>query len=93
MENAVRHGVRAKPDGRGTVAIATVETQNDDLVIVTDDGAGFDPDTVPDDGQPHVGIRNVRDRLKSVCGGSLVIESAPSQGTKAIICIPKSREG
>ena len=93
VENAVRHGVRSKPDGRGTVAIATAETENDDLVIVTDDGPGFDPDAVSDDGQPHVGIPNVRDRLETVCGGSLLIESERCRGTKAIIRIPKKKEG
>ncbi len=93
VENAVRHGVRAKPDGRGTVAIATEETENDYQVIVTDDGPGFDPDAIPNDGQPHVGIRNVRDRLETVCGGSLQIESEHGRGMKTIIRIPKKKEG
>lgn len=93
VENAVRHGVRKNERGMGTVTIASRETRDYYEASVTDDGPGFEPSDLPDD-RNHVGIRNVRDRLQSVCGGSLKIVSAPGQGTTATIIIPKThREG
>ena len=89
VENAVRHGVREKPDGRGTVVIATRETPDGYEITVTDDGPGFDPDRLPEDGQMHVGIANVRERLRQIVDGSLEYRSAPGEGTAAIIRIPK----
>ena len=50
-----------------------------------------DPAHVPEDGRPHVGIENVRRRLEQVCGGTLIIRSAPGEGTAATIRLP--REG
>ena len=89
VENAVRHGVREKPDGKGTVIVATRETPDGYEITVTDDGPGFDPDRLPEDGQMHVGIANVRERLRQIVDGSLEYRSAPGEGTAAIIRIPK----
>ena len=44
---------------------------------VSDDGCGFDPDTV--DTEYHLGIRGMRERAKMV-GGILNIDSEPGQG-------------
>ena len=48
-ENAVRHGVREKTSGEGTVTIAAREYGDRYEISVTDDGNGFDPDAVPAD--------------------------------------------
>ena len=40
-----------------------------------------------EDGKPHVGIRNVRERLQIMVGGSLSITSTES-GTVAVVTIP-----
>ena len=92
VENAIRHGVRKKPGGRGTVVISTSETPARFAVSVTDDGPGFDTTVPPTDGKRHVGLRNVRERLEQVCGGSLEIQSSPGWGTTATIILPK-RQG
>lgn len=91
VENAVRHGIRGNEDGRGTVTISTRELADRFEVSVTDDGPGFDPERMPEDGHPHVGLQNVRERLVQVCGGTLKIESSPAQGTTATIVLPKKR--
>ena len=89
-ENAVRHGVRQSESGAGTVKISTRETPDHYEITVTDDGAGFDVDAdVPDDGQSHVGLSNVRERLRRISGGELRIESAPGRGCRATILLPK----
>ena len=91
-ENAVRHGVRGNKGGRGVITIATRDTGDHFEVVITDNGPGFDPSAVPDDGKPHVGITNVRERLADVCGGRLDIRSTPGEGTTATILLPKGQE-
>ena len=89
VENAVRHGVRANPDGRGTVTVSTRETPEAWVVTVSDDGPGFDPKASETEERTHVGLRNVRERLHSVCGGELRIESESGKGTLVTILLPK----
>ena len=88
VENAVRYGVRKKPDGRGTVRIMTRETVRGYEIRVEDDGPGFDPEAEPEDGRCHIGLANVQERLRSICGGSLEIQSEPGRGTVAAILLP-----
>ena len=42
VENAIRHGIREKADGRGTVSIAAYKTKDAHFIEVKDDGVGFD---------------------------------------------------
>ena len=53
-----------------------------------DDGVGFDTSALLDD-RKHVGLRNIRERLKVMVGGTLEIESTVGVGTKVLIRIPK----
>ena len=94
VENAIKHGIGKKEDG-GTVTISTKESENYCFVIITDDGVGFGQEKTangiyPNDGQQHIGIKNVRLRLSAQCGGSLEISSKPGEGTTATIIIPKT---
>ncbi len=86
-ENAVRHGI-AKKEAGGTVTIRTFQSETDYIITVEDDGVGFDTVEPKNDGQAHIGIQNVRERLKMLCGGTLEVESVPGSGTKAVITIP-----
>lgn len=87
VENAIKHGLMGLESG-GRVRISTYETKEAYCVEVTDDGVGFE-DGVFSDGQPHVGIRNIRERIEAMCNGTLVITSTPGMGTTAVITIPK----
>ena len=90
VQNAVRHGVRGNPDGRGEVVIATREYPDRYEITVSDNGPGFDPKAKESDqGHSHVGLENVRQRLGQMCGGDLTIESAPGEGTRVTIALPK----
>ncbi len=92
VENAVKHGVGMKEDG-GTVTIATREEDDCCKVIISDDGVGFDTSKpVKDDGRSHVGMENVRQRLKELCDADVTIESAVGEGTVATIRIPKKTD-
>ena len=86
VENAVKHGVTKKRGG-GSVTVSTRRTGEGVLVTVADTGVGFDPNTYTEDGKPHVGIRNVRERLQNMVDGTLSITSS-EHGTVAVVTIP-----
>ena len=88
VESAVKYGVGNDPE-RGTVTIMTRETADAFLVIVEDNGIGYDPAKVQFDGRTDIGIANVRKRVRMISGGDLTIEPEKGQGTKATISIPK----
>ena len=87
VENAIKHGLMRLETG-GTVKVHSYETPTHFCVEVTDDGVGFDTDA-PIDEKKHVGLRNIRGRLKAMVDGDLILESKPGVGTKAVIMIPK----
>lgn len=87
VENAVKHGVVPK-DSPGTVTIKTYETSTDYVIVVEDDGVGFDVDEKRDSGV-HVGLENVSKRLEIVLGGSIEIQSEKEKGTVVTVQIPK----
>lgn len=91
-ENAVKHGI-CKKKGGGTLSIHVMEIEHAYQIIVSDDGVGFDAN-VPvgaRDGRKHIGIENVRERVKQRCRGTLKIESIPGKGTVVTIEIPKKQ--
>ena len=87
VENAVKHGLMKLPKG-GTIHVVSYETDEHYCVSVEDDGVGFDTGILLDD-RKHVGIRNIRGRLKAMVNGTLEIESNVGVGTKVLIKIPK----
>lgn len=87
VENAVRHGV-CKKSGGGTVYISTRELENSYIVVIEDDGVGFDM-TAPVEPGTHLGLENVRSRISKLLGGKLEISSEVGKGTTVTIIIPK----
>ena len=90
VENAIKHGLMKLQKG-GTIRVVTYETETHYCVLVEDDGAGFNPAVLLDE-RKHVGIRNIRGRLKAMVNGTLEIESTEGVGTKVLIRIPKEVE-
>lgn len=80
LHNALRHSGAAHVDvtlaRRGTGA----------LLRVTDDGKGFDPQSIRRAGR-HLGLVSMRDRASGV-GGRLTVESAPGKGTTIEMEVP-----
>ena len=87
VENAIKHGLMKLPKG-GSIQVTSYETETDYCISVVDDGVGFDTGELQDAKQ-HIGIRNIRERLKEMVDGTLDIESTPGVGTKVRITIPK----
>ena len=87
VENAIKHGLMKLQKG-GTIRVVSYETETDYCVSVVDDGVGFDTSLLIDE-RKHVGLRNIRERLKAMVNGTIEIESTVGVGTSVIIKIPK----
>ncbi len=90
-ENAIKHGINQKVDG-GTLKISTYEDENNIFVLIEDDGVGFDINEQKDDGRSHVGMSNIKTRLKEMLGAQVILKSVEGVGTKVTIVIPKEEE-
>ena len=86
VENAVKHG--RNPDASPLhISIRTRKTESGSEITVLDNGRGFDPD---DNSDPGIAIKNIRQRLEMMCGGSLTITPNEGGGTVVTVTIPNS---
>lgn len=88
VENAIKHGICNKIQG-GTIKISTEKKEKENIIIIADDGIGFEMETVLNDGKVHIGIQNVKERLKSIANAELEITSFIGIGTTVKIIVPK----
>ena len=86
VENAIRHGVRGREDG--VVTISTLREGEMHRITVEDNGAGFDPKAKELSEGTHIGLRNVQDRIREMCGGTMILESEIGKGTAVTLLIP-----
>lgn len=91
-ENAVKHGICNKVSGMGTLSVSTREKDDCFEIVISDDGVGFAPGQVMEDGKEHIGMENVRDRLKSMSDATMKVESVVGVGTTVTVCVPKKTE-
>jgi two-component system, LytTR family, sensor kinase len=91
VENAVKHGIEPASGG-GTITILAEDQDDECLLVVRDDGAGFEPSPLAEDGGA---LANVDRRLRQVFGRSrgLEIQSRPNAGTTVQVRVPKYRPG
>ena len=61
------------------------EAEKVKLVVILNN----DTTEVENDGRSHIGMDNVRRRIKEMCGGSVRIESKIGEGTVATVVLPK----
>lgn len=86
VRNAQRHG-RAR-----TVQIEFLRRNDNACLCIRDDGSGFDPRLLPNDGRHHFGLSVMQARAARI-GGSLIIESTPGAGAKVQVTWPLNKEG
>lgn len=87
VENAIKYGVRARSDG--LVEIKTYKEGNNHILVIKDNGVGFDMNQLENDGKVHVGIENVKTRVENMVHGIFKIESTVGVGTLVTITIPE----
>lgn len=94
VENAVVHGLGVS-ERMGCVSVDILREQDNLVFVVTDNGVGFDPDTlsksVSRSGSGHnIGLYNTDKRLKYIFGDEygIQIKSVCGQGTTVRISMP-----
>jgi two-component system nitrate/nitrite sensor histidine kinase NarX len=83
--NARRHARAQRID------VCLEQRGHEAVVVVTDDGRGFDPTRSPSDGRQHFGLSIMRARAARL-GGSLAVQSAPGRGTQVTLTWPLEEE-
>ena len=86
VENAIRHGVRIRD--KGIIEVITRKQNGFHEILIRDNGVGFDTDQFEASDKSHVGLRNVRERIESMCAGTLTVDSRIDEGTTVTIRIP-----
>lgn len=96
MENAIRHGVYHRGREGGTVTVKTETLSRHNLIIVKDDGIGFDYQKVRDEVErgerDSIGLDNVIYRLKKQLQAEVVIKSKIGEGTIIAIRVPRKEK-
>ena len=57
-------------------------------ITVQDNGVGFDDKKQDNFEGLHIGIRNVKDRVEQICGGTMILQSEIGKGTSVTLLIP-----
>lgn len=81
VTNACRH------TGASRIQMRLQQVEDEAVIVVEDDGRGFDPDQTPADGRHHFGLSTMQARAARV-GGRLDVESAPGRGTRVTLRWP-----
>ncbi|MBR6093957.1 MAG: histidine kinase [Lachnospiraceae bacterium] len=95
VENAIRHGVRIRKEG--IIDIRTYYEDRCHVIEIEDNGKGFVPDfdtpvREDENGRSHIGLRNVKERIETLCGGTFEVNSVLDVGTKITMRIPEKEE-
>ena len=88
VENAFRHGVRRKK--KGIITISTAREGDVHRIMVQDNGVGFDFDGYASSKEMHIGIKNVKERIEMISGGTMVLRSEAGKGTSVTLRIPET---
>ncbi len=87
VENAVKHGM--DPDAEALhISIRTRKTDSGSEIIVENTGTDFTP---VNDNEPHVALKNIRQRLEMMCGGKLKVTPRDGGGTIVKVVIPSGK--
>lgn len=80
MHNAVKHAAPQRID----VVISVDEASDQAVLVVADDGIGFDTSV---EHLGHLGLGTMRERAASL-EGSVTLDSAPATGTRVSVAVP-----
>ncbi len=96
VENAIRHGIFPKGKAGGTVKLITRDTKEKYVIIVSDNGVGFDYESVQNEVlsgiRDSTGLANMKFRFEKRQNATVIIDSKVGIGTTVTISIPKVPE-
>lgn len=84
VENAIKHGLDPELSPLH-IKVKTSLKENGSEITVEDTGPGFGAN---DNDEPHVALANIKERLETMCGGTMKIESSEGKGTTVTIFVP-----
>lgn len=93
VENAVKHALDPDSDPL-YILIRTRKENGFNIITVENNGIDFPSEEalnfskIEDNNEPHIGINNVKNRLKAYCNGTLKVTKRPGGGAIATIRIP-----
>jgi two-component system NarL family sensor kinase len=70
-----------------TVELTVEADEERALLVVSDDGQGFEPERADEQGNGHFGVRMMGDLVRDA-GGEFEVETAPGQGTSVRVAVP-----
>ena len=79
-----------KEKGLSQIQLGNLMFVNNSTVARWESGPGFDPAA---ESGPHTTLENIRQRLRMMCGGCLIIEPGDGGGTVVTITIPDGCPG
>ena len=85
VENSVKYGLDIDSTEPLHVSVKTEKNETGSVIIVEDTGPGISND---DNGEPHIALNNIRQRLEMMCKGTLTISSRNGGGTIIKVTIP-----
>ena len=86
VENAIRQDERVRE--AGLIRVSASREGDNYEIIVWDNGTGFQNGSAHVSDPLHIDLKNVRERVMSMCGGTMVMETFPTDGTIVTIKIP-----
>ena len=86
VENAIRHGMDQDSEPLH-ISIRTGRTASGSEIIVENNGADYEP---ADDREPHIALKNIRQRLEMMCRGEMTIMPREEGGTVVRVTIPNA---
>ena len=84
VENAVKHGMDQDSEPLH-IFIRTRDTGSGSEIIVENNGSEY---TAADDNEPHIALKNIRERLEMMCEGTITIMPRDGGGTVVKLTIP-----
>ena len=88
VENAIKHGILKRIEG-GKLIIKTYQSEKGYVVEIKDNGVGFKIEDIDFDSNKHIGLNNIKTRLKTMSNAKLEIISNPGKGTVVRIVFAK----
>ena len=88
VENSINYAFRGYkiPFKRIGIEVKLVEGGHE--IIITDNGKGFNVETIGNDGRRHIGIENVKERILHLFNGRFEMKSEINVGTEVKIFLP-----